>query len=163
MALLIGDSNIFIDFEEGGLLEALFRLPEEVGVPDLLFEEELRGQHEALLDDGLVLVQLTPETLQRVVRLASAHRKPSRLDLAALAAAEQEACPLLTGDRNLRAAATTEGVEVHGTLWVARRLVDAGVVSVSVLREAYAKMEAGGRRLPWDKVAAQLEELERSG
>ena len=42
MPLLISDANIFIDFEEAGLLEALFRLPETIGVPDLLFEDELR-------------------------------------------------------------------------------------------------------------------------
>ena len=53
MALLISDANIFIDFEDGGLLEALFRLPESVGVPDLLFEDELRDQHAHLVDQGL--------------------------------------------------------------------------------------------------------------
>ena len=59
MALLISDTNIFIDFEDGGLLQALFRLPESVGVPDLLFDDELRDEHAHLLDHGLVLVELS--------------------------------------------------------------------------------------------------------
>ncbi|MGM0575957.1 MAG: DUF3368 domain-containing protein [Myxococcota bacterium] len=160
MALLISDANIFIDFEDGGLLDALFRLPESVGVPDMLFEDELRGQHEHLVDHGLVLVELTSATLIRVVELAGEHSKPSRLDLAALAAAEQEGCPLLTGDRNLRMAAQEEGVEVHGTLWVAERLVAVGVITAAQLREAYGRMKASDRRLPWAEVARQLARLE---
>lgn len=160
MALLISDANIFIDFEDGGLLEALFRLPESIGVPDLLFEDELRDQHAHLVGHGLVLVELSVDTLARVVELAGKHSKPSRLDLAAMAAAEQEACPLLTGDRNLRVAAEAEGIEVHGTLWVAECLVVAGVVSVDELRDAYAKMKASDRRLPWAEVDRQLRRLE---
>jgi hypothetical protein len=45
MPLLIGDANIFIDLEAGGLITELFRLDDRIGVPDLLFEEELRAQH----------------------------------------------------------------------------------------------------------------------
>lgn len=159
MTLLISDANIFIDFEDGGLLEALFRLPEAIAVPDLLFEDELREQHVNLIEHGLVLVELTEETLDRVLELGGRYSKPSRIDLAALAAAEQEACPLLTGDRNLRAAAQAEGIEVHGTLWVTERLVAAGFISVEALRGAYAKMKASDRRLPWADVEQQLKRL----
>lgn len=159
MALLLSDANILIDFEEGGLLVALFRLPVSIGVPDLLFEDELRQQHAHLLEHGLVLVELSAESVSRAVELASRYRKPSRLDLAALAAAEQAGCPLLTGDRNLRFAAEAEGVEVHGTLWLAERLVVDRVVSVEALRLAYANMRAYGRRLPWLEVEQQLRRL----
>ncbi|PIE25398.1 MAG: DUF3368 domain-containing protein [Planctomycetota bacterium] len=159
MALLISDTNIFIDFEDGGLIEELFRLPESLGVPDLLFEDELSEQHSQLLDHGLVLVELSGETLDRVVQLGLSYSSPSRLDLAAMAAAEQEACPLLTGDSKLRAAAEAEGIEVHGSLWLAERLVLTGIITVKRLRDAYAKMEASNRRLPWAEVARQLKRL----
>ena len=159
MALLVSDANIFIDLEDGGLIEAVFRLPEVVAVPDLLFEDELRDQHAHLIDDGLVLVELSSDSLARVVQLAGKYSRPSRLDLTALAAAEQQRCPLLTGDRNLRNAAVAEGVEVHGTLWLADRFVSSGVVSLAQLREAYARMKVNGRRLPWAKVDEQLRRL----
>lgn len=159
MALLVSDANIFIDFEDGGLLDVLFGLGETIGVPDLLFEDELRAQHWDLLDRGLVLIELSAETLQYVATLSARYRRPSRLDLAALAAARQEACPLLTGDRHLRRAAEQEGVEVHGTLWLAERLVVDGLVSVSELATAYRQMRAHGRRLPWDEVDRQLARL----
>lgn len=159
MALLISDANIFIDFEDGGLLEAIFRLPESVGVPDVLFEDELSDQHGQLIDYGLVLVQLGDEAMDRVITLAGRYRKPSRLDLVALVAAEQEGCPLLTGDRNLRLAAEAEGIEVHGTLWLGERLVSAQVIAVEELRAAYTKMKASDRRLPWVDIEAQLKRL----
>ena len=114
-----------------------------------------------LLDLGLRLVELEAPAVERVVDLAARYPHPSRLDLAALAAAEQESCPLLTGDRRLRAAAEEEGVDVHGTLWLAARLVREGHLSVDELREAYSRMRAAGRRLPWEKVQVQLRELSR--
>lgn len=159
MPLLISDANIFIDFEEAGLLEALFRLPETIGVPDLLFEDELRERHEDLLDHGLALLELRAPAVKRVVELAKLYRKPSRLDLAALALAEQEGCPLLSGDRHLREAAEAERVDVHGTLWLAERLVREKLVSLSELTRGYARMKDAGRRLPWDAVDQQLARL----
>lgn len=160
MALLISDSNIVIDFEEGGILDALFGLQDRIGVPDILFEDELRERHAHLLQLGLVLIELSAPTMARVVELARRYPRPSRLDIAALAAAQQETCPLLTGDRRLRAAAVAEGVEVHGTLWVAERLVTDGVLAVSDLRRAFRRMEACGRRLPWDAVERHLDQLD---
>jgi predicted nucleic acid-binding protein len=156
MPLLISDANIFIDFEEGGILESLFELDDTIGVPDLLFVEELQEQHAHLLDLGLKLMELASETVQRVVGLAGIYRKPSRLDLAALALAEQESCPLLTGDMELRVAAEKEGVEVRGTLWICERLVQENVMTVSQLEVAYQRMKTAKRRLPWDKVKDQI-------
>lgn len=163
MALLVSDANIFIDFDEGGLLEELFRLPDSIAVPDVLFEDELRDQHEHLLGFGLVLLELEPASVLRAAELARRYRRPSRLDLAALALAEQEGCPLLTGDRHLREAARAEEVEVHGTLWLGERLVVAGVVHVPKLRAAYERMKTAGRRLPWDEVEHQLRRLAGRG
>lgn len=163
MAVLISDANILIDFEEGGLLGQLFALPEHIGVPDILFEDELRAYHEHLLACGLLLFELGEAAIQRSVELASRFRHPSRLDLAALALAEQEGCPLITGDRYLREAAELEGVEVHGTLWLAERLVVEGVITQSQLTAAYALMREASRRLPWVEVERQLQRLGYGG
>lgn len=42
MQLLIRDTNIFIDLEEGELMQFLFLLPNRIGVPDLFSNDELR-------------------------------------------------------------------------------------------------------------------------
>ena len=41
MTLLISDANIFIDFEDGGLLEALFRLASDRRLPWAEVERQL--------------------------------------------------------------------------------------------------------------------------
>jgi hypothetical protein len=102
MPLLIDDANIFIDFKEGGILEELFEIEDTIGVPDFLYEAELKDMHSHLLDLGLALMELASETIARAAQLVSVYRQPSRLDITALALAEQESCPLLTGDMDLR-------------------------------------------------------------
>jgi predicted nucleic acid-binding protein len=163
MPLLIGDTNIFIDFEEGELIPELFQISDTIGVPDLLFEKELRGLPEDLVGHGLQVLELSSESVQRVVELREKHSQPGTTDLTAVSLAEQECCCLLTGDKFLRKAAEEEGVEVHGTLWVCERLVDEGVITVRVLCDAYRKMKANGRRLPWTETKKQLESLGYDG
>ncbi|WP_290649300.1 hypothetical protein [Aquisalimonas sp.] len=41
MPLLIGDANVLIDMEVGGLLERMFALPHEFATPDALYADEL--------------------------------------------------------------------------------------------------------------------------
>lgn len=63
MYLLISDANILIDLEEGQLLGVFFNLPYQFKVPDVLFHEELSDQHGYLLELGLLLGELSPESM----------------------------------------------------------------------------------------------------
>jgi predicted nucleic acid-binding protein len=161
MALLVSDANIFMDLEVAGLLEYLFGLEETIAVPDVLFEDELKHWQPHLPRLGLCLMTLGSRAVMRTVSLARTYRRPSRLDLAALALAEQEGCPLVTGDRALRDAALREKVPVYGTLWLVERMVDIGQIGVERAADAYDKMQVSGRRLPWDEVERQLARLRR--
>ena len=130
MKLLISDANIFIDMKAGGLVEAMFRLPEIFAVLDILFMEELVEYHLELPGYGLQVMSLTEETVAESMRLRQQHRHPSQNDLFALALAKQESCPLLTGDRRLRDVAKQEGVVLKGTLWLIERMVEEAIISV---------------------------------
>jgi hypothetical protein len=94
--LLISDANILIDLEDGGLITEVFRLPFQFKVPDMLFVDELEADHWYLLDHGLLLGELTPESMADVELLVQKYNKPSRYDCFALVLAKQERCPLLT-------------------------------------------------------------------
>jgi predicted nucleic acid-binding protein len=159
MALIVSDANVFIDLEAGGLTKRLFRLPETIAVPDVLFKEELLERHANLLELGLRVLVVNEAGVARASTLATRYRRPSRNDLLALVLAEQRSCPLLTGDRYLREAAMSEGIEVHGTLWVSERLFDARLVSVERLEKAFERMREDGRRLPWADVQSLLRRL----
>lgn len=161
MQLLISDANILIDMEEGGLLVSMFSLECQFSVPDVLYEEELKDQHSHLLDLGLTVQGMDMALMLRVSVLAAQYPRPGRNDLFALALAEHEKCPLLTGDAALRNAAENEKVEVRGTLWLMEEMVRSGRISAAIARNAYNQMRASGRRLPWDEAEARLRVIEQ--
>lgn len=155
MLLLISDANILMDVEVGDLVAPMFSLGYQFAVPDILYYEELEEQHAHLLDMGLQCRTLSAKTIERVQALAQTYTRPGRNDLFALALADAEACPLLTGDAALRQAAEAENVEAKGTIWLIGEMVRERRITVAVARAALNKMRLNGRRLPW-RVAEQM-------
>lgn len=162
MLVLISDANILIDIEVGGLIAPMFSLDYQFVVPDVIFAEELEGQHGYLLDMGLEARGLDAQLVARVADMAIQYTRPGRNDLFALVLAAKEGCPLLTGDKDLRAAAKNEHVEVRGTLWLVTEMVRAGKITVHVARSAYQQMRVHGRRLPWDVAEQMLADLDNA-
>lgn len=160
MLLLISDANILIDIEIGGLVAPMFSLDYRYAVPDVLYYEELEEQHSHFLDMGLEPRELDEPLVVRVVELARQYTRPGRNDLFALVLASKEACPLLTGDKDLKAAAENENVEVRGTLWLVTEMVRTGKISAQVARGAYQRMRNNGRRLPWETAEQMLVALD---
>lgn len=160
MQLLISDANILIDLEEGKLIQFMFELPYQFSIPDILFEEELQEQHEHLLELGLSTRELTSTSMMQVMNLTQQYTKPSRNDCFALALAQQENCPLITGDKALREAAEIEGVDVKGTLWIVEQMVRKQLITTTHARAAYENMKAANRRLPWDIALAILDSID---
>lgn len=149
MLLLISDTNILIDMEDGNLTPVIFRLPYEIAVPDVLFELELRERHSHLLEVGLKVKSLTAESVKKIEFLTQQYPRPSRMDHSALALAIQEQCPLLTGDKDLRVAAKKEGVEVYGTIWIIEELLNKKIIQQSQAKGSFDAMRVEGSRLPW--------------
>lgn len=159
--LLVSDANIFIDLEVAGLTSELFRLPHDIVVPDILYEEELASRHADLLKLGLKTRSLTGPQVDEAYRLQSSYREPSVNDLFALTLAKGLGCPLVTGDRRLRAAAKAEGLRLLGTLTLMEHIFVHSIACLDDIRSAYQRMRVGGRRPPWDEVEAQLARLAR--
>lgn len=161
MRLLISDANILIDMQDGRLVETLFQLPYRFMVPDLLFYDELEGQHGNLLNLGLELGELTPAGIADAEAMVARYTGPSRYDCLALALARQEQCPLITGDRALHRAAQQEAVSVVGTLWLVEKMVMEGLITTTDARTAYQRMREAGSRLPWGEAEHRLKEVEQ--
>jgi len=160
MLLVISDANILIDIEDGNLTSVIFRLPYEIAVPDILFELELREQHSYLLEAGLKVRSLTAESVKRTESLSFKYSRPSLMDHSALALAMQEKCPLLSGDKDLRVAAKSEGVEIHGTVWIIEELLNHKLLKQVQARASFDSMKAKGSRLPWGDVENLLNKWE---
>ncbi len=163
MLLLISDANVLIDIEDGGLTAALFSLDCRIAVPDVVFAEELSERHSHLRDLGLEIHSLGSASVAYAERLASIYRRPSRNDLLALVLAKQEDCPLVTGDKALRDAATAERVTLYGTLWLVERMIRERRITVAVAEQSFAQMRDRGSRLPWDTVAELLATVSTQG
>ncbi|NVK41151.1 MAG: PIN domain-containing protein [Oceanospirillaceae bacterium] len=154
--LLISDTNVIIDLEEGGLIAELFALPYTFAVPDILFYEELDEQHCHLLDMGLILKELSEQSMGYALKLVDQYRGPSTNDCLALALAKQEGCPLITGDKRLRTAADLEDVEKLGTIWLLEQMLINEILTIAQVDVAVALMKQSGSRLPWDLLEAML-------
>ncbi|NTW55495.1 MAG: DUF3368 domain-containing protein [Chlorobiaceae bacterium] len=150
MILLISDANILIDLEAGELLEVFFRLPMQIGIPDILYREEIEPDTPGLELLGLTLLEIEGPYVEYAYNLPLRYgTKPSHNDYLALALAKQERCPLLTGDRELRRVAEAEKVETMGTIWVLENLVRHAIIEAQSAYDSLEKMRQSGRRLPW--------------
>lgn len=158
MLLLISDANVIIDLEAGGILEILFQLPYDFAMPDALYEEEIEDGSPYLIDMGLKTLVVAAQYVDYAITLGQEYgEEPGFYDRLALALAKQEACPLLTGDNNLRALAGREGVDIRGTLWVFTELIEFGLLSSEESLASLGLMKARKRRLPWDDAKKHIE------
>lgn len=168
MRLLISDANILIDMEAGALMETLFRLPMQFGIPDLLYYEEIEPGSPGLEDLGLHVMEVSGDFVKYAENLpgkyqhalpANNGKKPSHNDYLALALAKQETCTLLTGDANLRLVASEEQVTVMGTIGLLCAMVENRLLTVDDALIALDKMKEGKRWLPWPKAEKMLNAL----
>ena len=168
MRLLISDANILIDMEAGALMETLFQLPMQFGIPDLLYYEEIKPGSPGLEDLGLQVMEVSGDFVAYAQQLPGHHNhllpakngpKPSHNDYLALALAKQETCTLLTGDANLRIVANKEQVNVMGTIGLLCAMIENQLLSVDDAFKALDRMKSGKRRLPWPEAEKVLNAL----
>ncbi|MCP4096044.1 MAG: PIN domain-containing protein [Planctomycetaceae bacterium] len=119
MSVLVSDTSIIIDLDRGDMLEQMFQLPYEFCVPDLLFEQELKGElGDRLIACGLDVVELSPEELTEAMSVHQTSGKLSYPDAFALILAKERKWTLLTGDGAMRRLAHEQELVMHGVLWV---------------------------------------------
>lgn len=128
LGTFILDTNICVDLFNGNLLESVLRLPDVFLLPDVVLGELKEPDGNSLISLGYTSIQLSSDAVQIVFQYAEQYTKPSRADLFALAAAKTLEVTLLTGDKNLREAAQSEQVDVHGLLLLLDKLFEAQIV-----------------------------------
>ncbi len=90
--LLISDANILIDIDAGGVLREMFALEYEFGVPNVLYEQELKLRHPEMHGLGLRSIELSADSVANVIGLLAKYRSAgvSTNDVFALVLAQQE-------------------------------------------------------------------------
>ncbi len=158
MHVLISDANIVIDLHDGNLINIVFQLPYRFAIPDIIFIEELEDRYAYLPGLGLEIHAMDDNLVEKVEFFAIQYPKPSRNDLFAMVLAQHQRCPLLTGDKDLRQAAKSEKIDVRGTVWLVKKMYEAGLISITEAESAFSAMRAKGSRLPWKEIEEMIEE-----
>jgi hypothetical protein len=84
---------------------------------------------------------LKKHSCKKLIGLGGIYNGASHNDLLALSLTKQEQCSLLTGDSRLRIAAKAEQIEVHGTLWLMRQLIEERLITIERAEQAYQDMK----------------------
>ena len=151
MSACVTDANIWIDLYAGALLNLAPHLGIAYVVPVPIAAEldvmnaPSRERLEAL---GVEFRSVPDEQIYEAMDLAEEYPNPSAADLIALVVARALSVTLLTGDSGLRSAAEQEGVTVHGTIWLMRRMVSRRLITQTAAQQAHRAMLDAGRRLP---------------
>ncbi len=144
----ISDTNIWIDFRNAELLDALFNLPFKLCCTDFVLDELKDFDTKHLLARGLVVETLDAAATAALFDLMQAHNNSSLADVSCYQLAHQTKHPLLTGDGRLRKQAQTDGHQVRGALWLLDHLVAHQTIKPKVAAKALQRMMDTGSRLP---------------
>ena len=155
-SVLVTDTNIWIDLENGGILIEVFRLPYQFLIPDFAIPELIRPRWKALEGLGLQAHELLPEQVVELFQLRKAHKNLSVIDLAAFLLAKMLGATLLTGDWRLSELASTNGLSVHGALWLLDEMVHFKALTPGQATNALKRMLELGARLPAEECIYRL-------
>jgi hypothetical protein len=159
--VLVTDTNIWIDLDNGGVLVEVFRLHYQFLTPDIAVTELIRPGWQTLQTLGLILHELAADQVMELTQLRLAHRNLSIIDLAALLLAKTLEATLLTGDSRLNDLAVASGLSVHGLLWLLDEMVRLRVLTPAQAADALQKMLNLGARLPRDESRKRLSDWSR--
>jgi len=155
-SVMVTDTNIWIDLENGGIVTEVFQLPHRFLIPDFAIPELIRPGWEILEVLGLESRELSAEHVFELAQLRQTHRNLSVIDLAAFLLAKMLDATLLTGDWRLTELAIINGLSVHGVLWLLDELVHFLVLTPKQAAIALRRMLEQGARLPPDDCSDRL-------
>lgn len=157
--ILVSDTSVLIDLERGGFLEAIFSLPHEFAVPDVLYDREMQGAWgDRLVGLGLRVEEVSEAGVGNALQYRQQRSALSVPDSFALALAKERGWLLLTGDGQLRELAAVENVDCHGVLWLLDMMEEAGIPGIQPLLDGLTALAAHPRcRLPAREITIRLE------
>ncbi len=156
-SVLVTDTNIWIDLENGKILVEIFRLPYQFITSDFATVEFINPDWHTLQALGLKTHHLEPESVLALAQLRQTFHQLSVVDLAALLLAKTLGTSLVTGDRRLNDLARVQGLSVHGVLWILDEMVIHQVLSANQTARALRKMLDQGARLPTNECQKRFE------
>jgi hypothetical protein len=155
-SVLVTDTNIWIDLENGGILAEVFHLPYQLLTTDFAIPELIHPRWQTLRALGLVACELDHEGVLELFKLHQDFKNLSTTDLAAFLLAKNLVATLITGDWRLNELAKANSVAVHGVLWLLDEMVQYQAIATGQAANALGRMLDNGARLPVDECRKRL-------
>lgn len=157
MKLIVTDTNVFFDLMSIEVLSDFFELDYEICTTDFVVNEIIRiDQLEQIQNfirsKKLRVYVLSSDEIEEVINLKTKRNLRRITDKSVLWNALKLKCRLLTGDKNLRSEAKEQGLEVNGSLWVIRTLIETKIISPAVGAELLEKLKKVNDSLPKDEI-----------
>jgi len=157
MKLIITDTNIFFDIISIGALPEFFSLDYEIYTTVFVIQEiKQSDQREAvevfIRAKELNVIQFNPDEIGEIERFETSKIFKGITDKSVLWKSLQLNCPLLTGDRKLRTEAEAQGVEVHGSVWVIKILVENDMISKAKGIQLLETLKQVNSSLPFNEI-----------
>lgn len=157
MKLIVTDTNVFFDMMSIEVLPDFFGLDYEICTTDFVVNEIIRIDQAEQIQNfirskQLTVYNLSSDEIEEVVNLKTKRNLRRITDKSVLWKALQLKCRLVTGDKNLRSEAEEQGLEVNGSLWVIRTLVETKIISPAVAAELLEKLKIVNDSLPKEEI-----------
>ncbi|MBS1588353.1 MAG: PIN domain-containing protein [Bacteroidetes bacterium] len=155
--LIITDTNVFFDIMSIEILPDFFGLDFEICTTDFVINEIIRiDQAEQvqtfIRSKKLTVYKFTPEEVDEVISLKTKRNLRRITDKSVMWKALQLKCRLLTGDKNLKNEAEEQGLQVNGSLWVIKMLVENRIITSVNAAELLEKLKTVNEGLPKDEI-----------
>jgi len=133
MKLIVTDTNIFFDIIKIGALPEFFSMEYEICTTYFVIKEILLSDQRYQIESfirakSLTVFELNEKEIEIVKSFKTKRSFKGITDKSVLWKATELSCPLLTGDRKLRCEAEDLGIEVHGSPWIIKTLVENGLI-----------------------------------
>lgn len=157
MKVVITDVSVFFDLYSIQVLPEFFALDLEVHTTDFVYNEIVREEQKKEFElfersKKLHIIKTTEEEEDEIKKMELFRPNRSFPDKTILWKAKQLKCALLTGDGKLRQEAEAHGLEVRGSLWVIKQLIEKEFVSNNKGFELYKQLKSINPRLPMDEI-----------
>ena len=160
--IVVSDTNIFIDLVKLDLLGDFFSLPWDIHTTDFVINELTDTEQNAAITafikrKRLTVGKLNVEEIGEVVDKSNeTGGRISITDFSVCHYAKKHKYALLTGDKNLRKVAISEGISVHGIIFLFDELVAHAILPPKLAVEIISKLKGINTWLPFDEVDSRI-------
>jgi predicted nucleic acid-binding protein len=134
MKIIITDTNILFDVIKIGALPEFFSLDFDICTTVFVIEEIKPFAQKELIDafiraKKLTVYEFSEEEVEEVTNFNAGRNLKRFTDRSVIWKSLQLKCPMLTGDKKMREVAEKMSLEVHGSIWVIRKLINSNLIT----------------------------------